>query len=46
MKDEYLVKLDKKIIDKLNAIASRDKINLDELIEAILKKAIPETIDH
>tara|TARA_B100000989_G_C19501616_1_gene454538 strand:- start:663 stop:803 length:141 start_codon:yes stop_codon:yes gene_type:complete len=45
VKNEFLVKLDKNIIDKLNIIASREKIDLDDLIETILERSLPETID-
>tara|TARA_S200000501_G_C20664070_1_gene673248 strand:+ start:664 stop:804 length:141 start_codon:yes stop_codon:yes gene_type:complete len=45
VKNEIIVKLDKKIIDKLNVVASQEKLNLNNLIEAILEKSIPEKID-
>ena len=45
LQDEIIVKLDKKIINKLKVIASHEKINVNELIEKILEKSIPENPD-
>tara|TARA_Y100000991_G_C21841342_1_gene292485 strand:+ start:503 stop:646 length:144 start_codon:yes stop_codon:yes gene_type:complete len=42
LQNEIIVKLDKKIINKLNSIASHEKININELIEKILEKSLPE----
>ena len=41
-KNEYIVNLDIEIINKLKVIASHEKINVNELIEKILEKSIPE----
>ena len=42
VKNEFVVNLDNEIINKLKVIASHEKININELIEKILEKSIPE----
>ena len=41
-KNEFIINLDIEIINKLKVIASHEKINVNELIEKILEKSIPE----
>ena len=45
VKNEFVVNLDNEIINKLKVIASHEKINVNELIEKILEKSIPEKHD-
>lgn len=45
VRNEFIVNLDKDIINKLKVIASHEKINVNELIEKILEKSIPENPD-
>ena len=42
IRNEFIVNLDNDIINKLTVIASRENININELIEKILEKSIPE----
>tara|TARA_A100001035_G_C27507444_1_gene374818 strand:+ start:241 stop:384 length:144 start_codon:yes stop_codon:yes gene_type:complete len=45
VRNEFIVNLDNDIIKKLKVIASRENININELIEKILEKSIPENPD-
>ena len=45
VRNEFIVKLDVDIVNKLKVIASHEKINVNELIEKILEKSIPENPD-
>ena len=45
VRNEFIVKLDDEIINKLKVIASHEKININQLIEKILEKSIPENRD-
>ena len=45
VRNEFIVNLDNDIINKLKVIAYRENININELIEKILEKSIPESCD-
>lgn len=45
LRKEFIIKLDNDIVNKLKVIASRENIDINELIEKILEKSMPENHD-